>query len=102
MLSELNKALRPDGLQYPIDPSTANRATIGGGIGNNSCGAHSAVYGKTVDNVIALEVVLADGSPATLGALSEAEAAERGEIEGLEGDIYRGRAGAGARASGGG
>ena len=90
VLSELNKALRPDGLQYPIDPSTANRATIGGGIGNNSCGAHSAVYGKTVDNVIALEVVLADGSPATLGALSEAEAAERGEIEGLEGDIYRG------------
>ena len=67
VLSELNKALRPHGLQYPIDPSTANRATIGGGVGNNSCGAHSAVYGKTVDNVVALEVVLSDGSTAVAG-----------------------------------
>ncbi|MXY37080.1 MAG: FAD-binding oxidoreductase, partial [Dehalococcoidia bacterium] len=90
VLSELNKALRPHGLQYPIDPSTANRATIGGGVGNNSCGAHSGVYGKTVDNVVALEVVLADGSKAALEALNEDEAAERGGREGLEGDIYRG------------
>jgi len=90
VLSELNKALRPHGLQYPIDPSTANRATIGGGVGNNSCGAHSAAYGKTVDNVVALEVVLSDGSAAALEALNEDEAAERGAREGLEGDIYRG------------
>ena len=90
VLSELNKALRPYGLQYPIDPSTANRATIGGGIGNNSCGAHSAVYGKTVDNVIALEATLADGSTATLEALGEAEAAAREGRDGLEGAIYRG------------
>ena len=90
VLSELNKALRPHGLQYPIDPSTANRATIGGGVGNNSCGAHSAVYGKTVDNVVALEVVLSDGSTAVLEGLSEDEAAERSGREGLEGDIYRG------------
>ena len=90
VLAELNKALRPHGLQYPIDPSTANRATIGGGVGNNSCGAHSAVYGKTVDNVIALEVVLADGSRATLEELSGEAASARGEREGLEGDIYRG------------
>ena len=90
VLAELNKALRPHGLQYPIDPSTANRATIGGGVGNNSCGAHSAVYGKTVDNVVALDVVLADGSVATLEGLSGEEAAERGGREGLEGDIYRG------------
>ncbi len=90
VLAELNKALRPHGLQYPIDPSTANRATIGGGIGNNSCGAHSAVYGKTVDNVVALEVVLADGSAATLEGLSGEEASERAGREGLEGAIYRG------------
>ena len=90
VLAELNKALRPHGLQYPIDPSTANRATIGGGIGNNSCGAHSAVYGKTVDNVVALEVVLADGSRATLEGLGGDGAAERETREGLEGDIYRG------------
>ena len=86
VLAELNKALRPHGLQYPIDPSTANRATIGGGIGNNSCGAHSAVYGKTVDNVVALEVVLADGSTATLEGLGGDGAAEREAGEGLEGE----------------
>ncbi len=90
VLSELNKALLPHGLQYPIDPSTANRATIGGGIGNNSCGAHSAVYGKTVDNVVALDVVLADGSAATLEALDAGEAAAREARDGLEGAIYRG------------
>ena len=90
VLSDLNCALRPYGLQYPIDPSTANRATIGGGVGNNSCGAHSAVYGKTVDNVLALEVVLADGSAATFEALEEGEVAERATREGLEAAIYRG------------
>ena len=62
VLSELNKAARRFGLHYPIDPSTANRATIGGGIGNNSCGTHSGLYGKTVDVVDSLAVVLADGS----------------------------------------
>jgi len=90
VLSELNKALRSHGLQYPIDPSTANRATVGGGIGNNSCGAHSAVYGKTVDNVIELEVVLADGSITRLQSLSEDEVTERKARGGLEGHIYRG------------
>ena len=90
VLSELNKALRPHGLQYPIDPSTANRATIGGGIGNNSCGAHSAIYGKTVDNVIALEVVLADGDLATLREWDAAGVAERVAGGALEGAIYRG------------
>ena len=62
VLSELNKAARGHGLHYPIDPSTANRATIGGGIGNNSCGTHSGLYGKTVDVVDSVAVVLADGS----------------------------------------
>ena len=82
MLSELSKAAREFGLQYPIDPSTANRATIGGGIGNNSCGAHSAIYGKTVDNVVDLEVVLADGTLTQLGATSGAEL-EQVVVDGL-------------------
>ena len=90
VLSELNRALRPHGLRYPIDPSTANRATIGGGVGNNSCGARSAVYGKTVDNVIALEVALADGSTARLEEVNGAEAEARARRDGLEGRIYRG------------
>ncbi len=53
VLAELNKQIASHGLHYGIDPSTQNRATIGGGVGNNSCGAHSVVYGKTIDQVIA-------------------------------------------------
>ena len=43
------------GLQYGVDPSTANRATIGGGVANNSCGAHSVIFGKTIDQVRSLD-----------------------------------------------
>ena len=90
VLSELNKALRGHGLQYPIDPSTANRATIGGGIGNNSCGAHSAIYGKTVDNVIEIEAVLSDGTLIRVGP-REGDALEALlSQQDLEGEVYRG------------
>ena len=58
VLAQLNGAAREFGLHYPIDPSTANRATIGGGIGNNSCGRHSGLYGKTVDVVESVDVAL--------------------------------------------
>ena len=90
VLSELNKALRPHGLMYPIDPSTANRATIGGGIGNNSCGAHSAIYGKTIDNVLSLEVVLADGATTRFDERTGAALDDRLNATGLEADAYRG------------
>ena len=90
VLSELTKAAQEFGLQYPIDPSTANRATIGGGIGNNSCGAHSAIYGKTIDNVVDLEVVLADGTLTQFGAASGAELEQRFADEGPVGAVYRG------------
>jgi FAD/FMN-containing dehydrogenase len=90
VLTELNRIAAAHNLLYPIDPSTANRATIGGGIGNNSCGTHSALYGKTIDNVISIDVVLADGSTATFeqqaGSALEAKLAA-GD---LEGDLYRG------------
>ena len=69
VLTQLSTATRAHGLHFPVDPSTANRATIGGGIGNNSCGAHSGLYGKTADNVVALDAVLADGSLATFAPL---------------------------------
>ena len=49
---ELNAYVRPMGLQFGPDTSTANRATIGGMIGNNSAGAHSLTYGKTLDHVV--------------------------------------------------
>jgi FAD/FMN-containing dehydrogenase/Fe-S oxidoreductase len=64
---DLNRAAHRHGLGFGPDTSTSNRATIGGMIGNNSSGSHSIVYGTTVDHVYELEVVLADGSHATLG-----------------------------------
>ena len=62
VLDELNRALKPTGLWFPVDISTASRATIGGMVGNNSCGARSLRYGNTRENVIAIDAVLADGS----------------------------------------
>ena len=89
VLAQLNRALRDHGLHYPIDPSTANRATIGGGIGNNSCGSHSAVYGKTVDNVIALDLLLADATAARFTHYEPQVLAAKHAQPGREGDIYR-------------
>ena len=65
---DLNRAAQKLGFGFGPDTSTSNRATIGGMIGNNSSGSHSIVYGTTIDHVHELEVVLADGSQATLGA----------------------------------
>jgi len=89
VLTELNKQAARHGLLYGIDPSTQNRATIGGGVGNNSCGAHSIVYGKTIDNVLSIDAVLADS---TLTSFSEVDGAALGAklaLPGLEGEIYR-------------
>ena len=47
VLDSLNRQLLPYGLQYAPDPTTSNRACVGGGIGNNTCGAHSVIYSKT-------------------------------------------------------
>jgi FAD/FMN-containing dehydrogenase/Fe-S oxidoreductase len=73
VLDQLNAHLKPLGLMFGPDVSTSDRATIGGMIGNNSAGARSLRYGKTVDHVRALDVVLADGTSARLGPLSEKE-----------------------------
>src|SRR5665213_735228 len=56
--THLNTAAAPYGLFFAPDPSTKDRCTLGGMIGNNSCGAHSAAHGKTVDKVEALDVLL--------------------------------------------
>ena len=64
---ELNLAAGAHGLFFAPDTSTSNRATLGGMIGNNSCGSRSARYGMTIDHVERLEVVLSDGTPASLG-----------------------------------
>ena len=67
VLDDLNRRLKPHGLWFPVDVSTASRATIGGMAGNNSCGGRSLRYGTMRDNVLAMDAVLADGSPARFG-----------------------------------
>jgi len=67
VLDDLNRRLKPHGLWFPVDISTSSRATIGGMVGNNSCGARSLRYGNTRENVLAIDAVLADGTPAHFG-----------------------------------
>jgi FAD/FMN-containing dehydrogenase/Fe-S oxidoreductase len=81
VLDELNRELKPHGLWFPVDISTASRATIGGMVGNNSCGARSLRYGNTRENVLSVAAMLADGTAAHFGPvandLSDAPAALR-------------------------
>jgi FAD/FMN-containing dehydrogenase/Fe-S oxidoreductase len=65
VLDELNGFLAPHGLQFAPDVATSSRATIGGMIANNSCGAHSIIYGRTVDHIAELMVVLGTGEVVT-------------------------------------
>jgi FAD/FMN-containing dehydrogenase/Fe-S oxidoreductase len=64
---DLNRYLRPFGLYFGPETSTANRAMLGGMVGNNSCGSNSVVYGSTRDHLLEAEVVLSDGSMARFG-----------------------------------
>ncbi len=89
VLDELNEFLRPHGLLFGPDVSTSSRANIGGMIGNNSCGARSVIYGKTIDHVLGLRAVLADASVVDMGPLDEAEYAEKTARDDLEGQVYR-------------
>ena len=89
VLDELNLLLRPKGVQFAPDPSTSNRGNVGGAIGNNSCGAHSIVYGKTVDNVRELRVVLSNGDLATLGPAHGGVLEARTRGDSLEAQVYR-------------
>jgi FAD/FMN-containing dehydrogenase/Fe-S oxidoreductase len=68
VLDELNAAVARYNLHFAPDVATSSRATIGGMIANNSCGAHSILMGRTVDHVLAVDVVLSDGSTWTWGA----------------------------------
>ncbi|MEM1163340.1 MAG: FAD-binding oxidoreductase, partial [Pseudomonadota bacterium] len=70
VLDELNRALRRHGLWFPVDVSTASRATIGGMAANNSCGSRSIKYGLMRDNVVAIDGLLADGSRARFAEAS--------------------------------
>jgi FAD/FMN-containing dehydrogenase/Fe-S oxidoreductase len=89
VLDTLNRALAEHDLQFGPDVATASRANLGGMIGNNSAGARSIIYGKTIDHVRRLDVVLSDGSRARFGPLAPGEWERCGEARGLEGSIYQ-------------
>jgi FAD/FMN-containing dehydrogenase/Fe-S oxidoreductase len=89
VLDQLNRAAAAHGLQFGPDVATASRANLGGMIGNNSAGARSIVYGKTLDHVRRLGVILADGSRADFGPVSAQEWDHRAALRSLEGTAYR-------------
>ncbi len=89
VLAELNSLLEAKGLRFAPDISTANRATVGGMMANNSSGARSVLYGKTIDHVLEQEVVLADGSVVCFGPLKEQELNAVCSGDSLEAACYR-------------
>ena len=93
-LDELNRQLKATGLVFPVDVSTSARATIGGMTGNNSCGTRSIRYGIMRDNVIAIDALLADGTPARFG---EIDATTFDKASGSYGALARDLIGLGAR-----
>jgi FAD/FMN-containing dehydrogenase/Fe-S oxidoreductase len=89
VLDDLNRALKPHGLLFAPDISTSNRATIGGMIANNSSGARSVLYGKTIDHMLELKAVLSDGSLVHFKPLTDRELEARCSQDDLEGACYR-------------
>lgn len=71
VLADLNRAARKHGLMFGPDPASAERATMGGVIGNNATGAHSILYGMTADHLVSADVIMSDGSLATWCALDD-------------------------------
>ena len=89
VLDELNRQLKPHGLWFPVDVSTASRATIGGMAGNNSCGGRSLRYGTMRDNVVSMEAMLADGRKTTFGRVKAdlSDVAANHPLRGLLGEL---------------
>ncbi len=90
VLDWLREAAERHHLTFGPDPSTHNHCTLGGMIGNNSCGVHSVMAGKTDDNVEELDVLLYDGTRMTVGATSEHELERFIRQGGRRGQIYAG------------
>ena len=89
VLDELRNAATKVGLTFGPDPATHNHCTLGGMIGNNSCGTHSVMAGKTVDNVEELRILTYDGLELTVGKTSDAELQEIIAAGGRRGEIYK-------------
>ena len=90
VLDALRREAEVHELTFAPDPATHSRCTIGGMIGNNSCGVHALMGGKTVDNVDELEVLLYDGTRMRVGRTSEQELAKMIAAGGRRGEIYAG------------
>ncbi len=89
--NELNHFLAPHGLYFGPETSTANRAMIGGMVGNNSCGSNSIVYGSTREHLVSVRGFFSDGSEATFGALDAAGFRQKCEApDSMETRVYRG------------
>jgi FAD/FMN-containing dehydrogenase/Fe-S oxidoreductase len=86
---ELNMFLKPHGLFFGPETSTANRAMIGGMVGNNSCGSNSVVYRSTREHLLEVKVLLSDGSETTFSAMTIDEFHAKCEGASLEANIYK-------------
>jgi len=84
----LRDAAEQHGLTFGPDPATHSRCTLGGMIGNNSCGAHSVMAGKTVDNIETLDIITYDGLRLTVGPTSEDDLVRIIRAGGRRGEIY--------------
>src|SRR5438552_4769703 len=84
---QFNLHLKPMGYLFGPDTSTANRATVGGMMGNNSAGSHSIIYGKTIDHVLEMDVVLSSGERRNLREMKFEDATRAGGLEGRIAEI---------------
>jgi FAD/FMN-containing dehydrogenase/Fe-S oxidoreductase len=90
VLDRVRDAAEVHQLTFAPDPATHSRCTLGGMIGNNSCGVHALMGGKTVDNIHELDVMLYDGTRMTVGKTSDAELESIIRAGGRKGEIYAG------------
>ncbi len=88
-VGNLNRTLAPLGLMLGPDPASADRASVGGSIGNNATGSHSILYGMMADNLLETSVVLSDGSATRFGPVSSSELDSRSRGDSLEAQLYR-------------
>ncbi|QNI37289.1 FAD-binding and (Fe-S)-binding domain-containing protein [Edaphobacter albus] len=88
VLDRVREAAEKHALTYAPDPATHSRCTIGGMIGNNSCGVHALMGGKTVDNIHSLDILLYDGTRLTVGQTPDREIAGHIQSGGRIGGIY--------------
>ncbi len=89
VLDELNAKLKMHSLFFAPETSTSSRCMLGGMVGNNSCGAHSVVYGSMRDHLIEVDALLSDGTKVTFSDLTKEEFKRKLELKSLEGELYR-------------